>query len=96
MVATISCNVDRVVKQKAMAVYANWGIDLTTAINVFLRKSIECEGFPFEVRPSIPNASTLAAMKEAEKLAKDDSAKTYHSVQELFDDLEGDDDEVQD
>ena len=30
-------------------------LDLTTAINVFLRKSIACNGFPFDVRNDVPN-----------------------------------------
>lgn len=89
--ATINCNVDDSVKEDARATYANWGIDLTTAINVFLRKSIECGGFPFSVKRSEPSVLTLSALREAERLAKDPSAKVYSSIEELFDDLEADD-----
>ncbi|MCR4711506.1 MAG: type II toxin-antitoxin system RelB/DinJ family antitoxin [Clostridia bacterium] len=88
MVATLNCNVDGNVKEQAKAVYANWGIDLTTAVNVFLRKSIECGGFPFDVRPKEPNAETIAALLEAKALSKDPKAKTFHSLQELMDDWE--------
>ena len=88
MVATLNCNVDVDVKNQAKAVYANWGIDLTTAINVFLRKSIECGGFPFEVRPKTPNAENIAAILEAKALAKDPNAKTFHSIQDLLADWE--------
>ena len=66
-VAVINCNVDDAVKAQAKAVYSSWGIDLTTAINVFLRKSIDCQGFPFEVRRSKPSRETIAAMEEAER-----------------------------
>ena len=89
--ATINCNVDDSVKENARATYANWGIDLTTAINVFLRKSIECGGFPFSVKRSEPSILTLSALREAEMLAKDPSAKAYSSARELFEDLETDD-----
>ena len=88
--AVINCNVEDRVKAEAKAAYAAWGIDLTTAINVFLRKSIECQGFPFEVRPSRLNSETIAAMIEAERIANDPSVRFYTSVQDFLSDLKGD------
>ena len=66
-------------------------MNLSTAINVFLRKSIRAGGFPFDVRlDDRPNRETMAALLEAERIAKDPNAKHYHSVKELFSDLEDD------
>lgn len=39
------------VKESARNVYARWGITLNDAINLFLIKSIEVGGLPFDVRP---------------------------------------------
>ena len=50
MDAQMSIRTTTDVKKKAMEVYNELGVDLTTAINVFLRKSIEQKGFPFPVR----------------------------------------------
>ena len=38
-----------------------------------------------------PNAETIAAIEEAEQLLKDPNTKKYTSVEELFKDLEADD-----
>lgn len=38
-----------------------------------------------------PNEETVAAMEEAEQLLKDPNTKKYSSVEELFKDLEEDD-----
>lgn len=38
-----------------------------------------------------PNAETVAAMEEAEQMLKDPNTKKYSSVEELFEDLEADD-----
>lgn len=38
-----------------------------------------------------PNEETIAAMEEAEQLLKDPNTKKYTSVEELFEDLEADD-----
>ena len=39
------------IKADAAAVYARWGISLSDAINIFLAKSIEVGGLPFDMRP---------------------------------------------
>ena len=44
----------RQIKTDAAAVYARWGISLSDAINIFLAKSIEVSGLPFNMRPETP------------------------------------------
>ena len=44
-------------------------------------------GIPFEVRLEQPNKETIAAMLEAERIAKDPSVKGYNDLDELFADL---------
>ena len=44
-------------------------------------------GIPFEVRLEQPNKETVAAMLEAERIAKDPSVKGYNDLDELFADL---------
>ena len=45
-----SVRMDYDIKKKSEYVYGRLGINLTTAINVFLRQSIRAGGFPFDVR----------------------------------------------
>lgn len=53
--AEIKVRTKRSVKDGARAVYDHWGITLNDAINMFLVKSIEVGGLPFNVRDeSIP------------------------------------------
>lgn len=86
---TVRLDVD--VKQECEAIYGALGMNLSTAINVFLRKSIREGGFPFDVRlDERPNRETMMALLEAERIAKDPDAKRYHSVREVFEDLERD------
>lgn len=83
---TIRMNKD--VKQRAQQVFADLGMDMTTAINVFLRQAIYYNGFPFDVRFETPNAVTLAAMEEGERMINDPNAKRFSSVEELFAELD--------
>ena len=80
---SISLDVD--VKAKAQELFADFGLDLSTAINIFLRQSIRENGIPFPIQRDVPNADTIAAMKEAEEMAKNpESYKRYDSFSDAL------------
>ena len=82
-----SVRMDSDVKKQCEILYGELGMNLTTAINVFLRQSLRVGGFPFEVRLDQPNKETIAAMLEAERIAKDPSIKHYSDVEEALREL---------
>ena len=82
-----SVRMDSDIKRQCETLYGELGVNLTTAINVFLRQSLRVGGFPFEVRLDQPNKETIAAMLEAERIAKDPSVKGYTDLDELFAEL---------
>ena len=84
---TIRMNKD--VKQEAQQIFSNLGVDMTTAINIFLRQAIYYKGFPFDVRLEIPNAETREAIENAEKGIG--MSRAFSSVSELMEDLNADD-----
>ena len=75
---------DSDIKKQCEAIYGELGINLTTAINVFLRQSLRVGGFPFDVRLDQPNKETMAAMLEAERIARDPPVKRYSDVEEAL------------
>ena len=82
-----SVRMDSEIKKQCEALYGELGMNLTTAINVFLRQSLRAGGFPFEVRLDQPNKETIAARLEAERIAKDPSIKHYSDVEEALREL---------
>ena len=82
-----TCRLDNDVKKQSEAIYSALGMNLTTAINVFLRESIRAGGFPFDVRLNKPNRETVAALAEAERISKDQSVKKYSDVEEALAEL---------
>lgn len=78
---------DSDIKKQCEALYNELGINLTTAINVFLRQSIRAGGFPFDVRMVQQNKETVLAMLEAESIARDSSVKRYSDVEEALKEL---------
>ena len=61
--ATLNMRVDPSVKEEAERVYAQFGMNLTDAVNVFLHKSIMEGGLPFDLRQPRFNAETELAMQ---------------------------------
>ena len=82
-----SVRMDSDVKKQCEILYGELGMNRTTAINVFLRQSLRVGGFPFEVRLDQPNTETIAAMLEAERIAKDPGIKHYSDVEEALREL---------
>ena len=50
------------VKRRATEIYSHWGLSLSDAINVFLVKSVEVGGLPFEMRPELPSYDQVAVL----------------------------------
>ena len=75
-----SFRVDREIKRQCETMFNELGMNMTTAINIFLRQSLRVGGLPFDVCVDLPNKETIAAMLEAERLAKDPTAKRYSDV----------------
>ena len=63
----VTFRVDENLKAKADALFADLGMSLSTAFNIFLRQSVREQQIPFAISRNIPNAVTLAAMDSAEK-----------------------------
>lgn len=82
-----SVRMDSDLKRQCEALYSELGMNLTTAINVFLRQSLRVGGMPFDVRLERPNKETVAAMLEAERIAKDPNVKHYSDVEEALREL---------
>lgn len=83
-----SVRMDSDLKKQCEALYNDLGMNLTTAINVFLRQSLRVGGLPFQARVSRPNGETVAALLEAERISGDPKTKRYDDVDALFRDLD--------
>lgn len=90
----ISIRMDADLKAQADALFAELGMNLSTAFNIFVRQSLREGGIPFEVKLEQPNKETIAAMLEAERIAKDPSVKGYNDLDELFADLKNEENKV--
>lgn len=83
-------SIDAETKAKAQAMLADLGMDLSTAVNIFLRQMLYEGGIPFSITRDIPNKVTLEAMKEAEDMRRcPEKYKRYDNVDDMMEDLLG-------
>lgn len=87
--ANINVRIDPETKDRAEKLFSSFGITLSDAINIFLRKSLMEGGLPFEVKKPRYNAETEAAIQEARLIMENQTeAKHYASAKELFEELD--------
>lgn len=75
MAATnLNIRTDKAIKEQAEQIFKELGLNMTTAINLFLRTAIREHGIPFELKLDVPNDTTAAAIEEGRNLLADPSA----------------------
>lgn len=87
--------IDEDLKKDTSAIFAALGLDMSTAVNMFLRQVSLLKGIPFEVRIPEFKDDVVEAMREAEKITKDSDVKRYKNFSEFLSELDAEDaDEV--
>ena len=81
---SMSIRLDSEVKEQAQQVFNNLGMDMTTAINIFLRQAIQYQGLPFDVRldESRKLLEVLTDLYQNRNMSQ-----SFESVSDLMEDL---------
>lgn len=89
--AAVSTNIkiDPDLKRESQILFEQLGLNLSTAINMFLRQSVREQAIPFRVGNPVPNSETLRAIEDARKGIG--LSRGFSSVAELMEDLDADD-----
>ena len=84
--AVINIRVNDEVKKEAETIFKSLGLNMSVAINLFLKKCINEKGIPFDLK--IPNKETIEAMEGTNKILNGNvERKSYKNTNELFEDL---------
>jgi len=85
---TVNVRMNAELKKQAEELFGELGMNLTTAVNIFIRQSLRQGGIPFNVSLDEPNRETVSAMLEAKQIARDGNVKGYRDLNALFKDLD--------
>ena len=75
--------IDRDIKEKAAALFSGLGLDMSAAVNLFLHQCVLRGGIPFSIEMPHYKQSTLAAMEDARRIARDPNVPSYDSMDDL-------------
>ena len=81
---SMSIRLDSEVKEQAQLVFTLLGMDMTTAINIFLRQAIQYQGLPFVVKLD-DHGKLLQVVTDVEQ--NRNMSHPYESVSDLMEDL---------
>ena len=87
---TIHIRISEKLKHDVEVTLRNMGLTTADAINIFLHQVVNSQSIPFAIKAKQPNSETLAAMEEAESLAKElhlGNRKGFSSAAEMFADM---------
>ena len=81
--AKINVCVDEKTKRDVEVLLDEMGLNMTAAINMYLKRILIEQGIPFEVSARIPNSTTVAAMDEFEEMKKNpEDYKKYECIKD--------------
>jgi DNA-damage-inducible protein J len=80
----ISVRLDKKLKRDAELLFSELGLNMTSAINIFLRRCLMENRIPFDVGLRIPNAVTIEAIKEIEAMERGEIPRRVLCIEEMF------------
>ena len=89
LTTAINVNVDKKTKDQATIILKDLGLNMSTAINMFLVQIVKRNGIPFEITNNKLSKEMIQALKEANDIINGTiEEKGYRDVGELFKDLD--------
>ena len=79
--------IDENLKKQSTELFAQLGLDMSSAMNIFLRQCVLRGGLPFSVELPQYRPEVLEAMEEAKKISKDPNTKKYKNFSEALEDI---------
>lgn len=81
--ANINIRTDYNLKKKADSLYNKLGLNMSTAINMFLAESVRTKSLPLSLKLDEPNEKTIKAIEESKKIIKNNKTKGYTNIKDL-------------
>ncbi|MDD3417148.1 MAG: type II toxin-antitoxin system RelB/DinJ family antitoxin [Lachnospiraceae bacterium] len=79
--------IDESLKKQATDLFSQLGMDMSGAMNIFLKQCVLRGGLPFSVELPKHRPEVIEAMEEAKKISKDISVKGYTDMDEMLKEL---------
>ena len=86
--APTQIRIDADIKKQATDLFNDLGLDMSSAVNLFLHQCVLRGGLPFRVEMPRYTQRTLDAMDEARRISRDPDVRGYTNMDDLLKALE--------
>ena len=84
----VTLRIDEQLKKQAENLFSDLGLSFNSAMNIFLKQSVREQQIPFLIKRDVPNADTLAALREVKDMKQHPSQyPSYSDVDSMMEDL---------
>lgn len=84
----ITMRMDEDLKVQAEELFADLGLNMTSAFTIFIKQAVREQRIPFTISRELPNEETLEALEEVQRMKQDLSlGKSYDDVDEMMKEL---------
>ena len=81
--APTQIRIDAYIKKQATDLFNDLGLDMSSAVNLFLHQCVLRGGLPFRVEMPRYTQRTLDAMDEARRISRDPDVRGYTNMDDL-------------
>ncbi len=85
----LNVRVDENLKKSAEELFNELGMNMSTAINIYLKQAVRKQAIPFELKTDVPNDETLAAIRDVRE--GKNLLGPFNTVEELMEALNAED-----
>ena len=87
--ANLNVRIDPVLKRESDKLFKDLGLNMSTAINMFLTQCVKTSSIHFSIEEPKPSKKLKKALKEVDYMMKHpDKYKSYNSIDDLLKDLD--------
>ena len=84
----LNIRIDADLKKQAEQIFNELGLNMSTALTIFLRQAVRSNGIPFDLRIDVPNDKTVEAIEEVRRMKKNPLlGKAYTDVDQMIKEL---------
>ena len=87
-ITNLNIRIDRTTKESAESIFDEMGLNMTSAITMFLRQTVRDRRLPFTADLNVYGPETIKAIEEGRRIARDPEVNGYSSIEDLRNALE--------
>ncbi len=82
-ITNLNIRIDRKTKESAEIIFDEMGLNMTSAVTMFLRQTVRDKRLPFTADLNTYSIETMKAFEEGHRIARDPSVPGYSNIDDL-------------